>query len=244
MAKFDSSNSKLYLNEFDLTTYTTDLGIGGGRAVNEITTFGSSGSTFHPGNQAETLSWSGFYDSTATSGPDAVLGALRTASTAAVVSYWPAGDTREYYGRGVPEGWVNTYDIASAVGSVVTATTTIDAGQTYRIRSAAAYATVTASTSTTYIDDGAASSAGGLWTYHIFALSAVGGSARWLLNLQHATSSGGTYSDVSSVAVTASDGVGAATPAFTGTLNQYVKSRVVLDASSGSLTYGISYTRL
>jgi len=244
MAKFDSSNSKLYLNQFDLTTYTTDLSVGGGRAVNDVTTFGSSGSTFHPGNQAETLSWSGFYDTTATSGPDVVLGTLRTTSTAAVVSYWPAGDTREYTGRGVPEGWVNTYETASSVGSVVTATSSIDAGQTYRIKAAAAYATITASTSTTYIDDGAPSTAGGSWIYHIFALSAVGGNARWLLNLQHATSSGGTYSDVSSATVTASDGVGAAHTTFTGTLNQFVKSRVVLDASSGSLTYGISYTRL
>ena len=244
MAKFDSQNSKLYVNQFDLSTYSTDVSIGGGRGLNEITTFGDSGAKFHPTNQTESLSWSGFYDSTATSGPDAVFGDLRTSTTAAVVSYFPAGDTIEYIGEGIPEGFVNTYEIGSSVGSVVTATSTIDAGKRLRTKVAAPYATVTASTSTTYVDDGAASTAGGSWTYHIFALSAVGGNARWHLNLQHATSSGGTYSDVSSATVTASDGVGAANTAFTGTLNRYVKSRVVLDASSGSLTYGISYTRL
>jgi hypothetical protein len=243
MAKFDSSTSKFYLNQFDLTTYTTDLTVGGGRALNEITTFGSSGANFHPANQAETFSWSGFYDTTATSGPDEVLGALRTSSTAAVVSYWPAGDTLGYPGRTGAEGWANTYETAATVGSVVTATATIDTGQTFRIKAAAAYATVTASTSGTSIDDAAASSAGGSWTYHIFALSAVGSNARWHLNLQH-SSDNSSWADVSSATVTASDGVGAANTAFTGTLNRYVRSRVVLDASSGSLTYGISYTRL
>ncbi len=234
MAKFDSQNSKLYVNQFDLSTYSTDVSIGGGRGLNEITTFGSSGATFHPTNQTESLSWSGFYDTTATSGPDAVLGALRTSSTAAVVSYFPAGDTIEYIGEGIPEGFVNTYEIGSSVGSVVTATSTIDAGNRHRTKVAAPYATVTATTTGTSIDDAAGTTSGIRWFYHVFALSGT-----WTLKLQH-SSNNSTWVDLVVSSVSA---IGAYSAESTGTFNRYVRSNATL-SGSGSITYGISYTRL
>ena len=234
MAKFDSQNSKLYVNQFDLSTYSTDVSIGGGRGLNEITTFGDSGAKFHPTNQTESLSWSGFYDSTATSGPDAVLGALRTSSTAAVVSYFPAGDTIEYIGEGIPEGFVNTYEIGSSVGSVVTATSTIDAGNRHRTKVAAPYATVTATTTGTSIDDAAGTTSGIRWFYHVFALSGT-----WTLKLQH-SSNNSTWVDLVVSSVSA---IGAYSAESTGTFNRYVRSNATL-SGSGSITYGISYTRL
>ena len=234
MAKFDSQYSKLYVNQFDLSTYSTDVSIGGGRGLNEITTFGSSGATFHPTNQTESLSWSGFYDTTATSGPDAVLGDLRTSSTAAVVSYFPAGDTIEYIGEGIPEGFVNTYEIGSSVGSVVTATSTIDAGNRHRTKVAAPYATVTATTTGTSIDDAAGTTSGIRWFYHVFALSGT-----WTLKLQH-SSNNSTWVDLVVSSVSA---IGAYSAESTGTFNRYVRSNATL-SGSGSITYGISYTRL
>lgn len=100
--------------------------------------------------------------------------------------------------------------------------------------------TITSSTSGTAVDDSSSSSSGGSWFYQILAFSAVGGNARWTVNLQHSTDDS-TYTDVSSEHVTA---IGAARKEFTGTLNRYVKHRVVLDASSGSITFAIGYNRL
>jgi hypothetical protein len=101
---------------------------------------------------------------------------------------------------------------------------------------------ITASTSGSSVDNSASSSDGGSWIYQVTALSAVGGNARWHLNVQH-SSDNSTWTDVSSATVSASDGIGAARATFTGTLNRYVRQRVVLDASSGSLTYAIAFTR-
>jgi len=99
--------------------------------------------------------------------------------------------------------------------------------------------TITSSTSGSSVDDSTSSTSGGSWVYQILAFSAVGGNARWLVNLQHSTNDS-SFSDVISAYVT---GVGAARGEFTGTLNRYVKNRVVLDASSGSITFAIGYTR-
>ena len=97
--------------------------------------------------------------------------------------------------------------------------------------------TITSSTSGTAVDDSSSSTSGGSWYYQILAFSAVGGNARWTVNLQH-SSDNSTYTDVDSAHVTA---IGAARAEFTGTLNRYVKHRVVLDASSGSITFAIGY---
>ena len=104
--------------------------------------------------------------------------------------------------------------------------------------------TITSSTSGTSIDNSASSANGGSWYYQVFTLSAVGGNARWHLNLQH-SSDDSNWTDVSTITLNASDGTGglAGRTAFTGTLNRYVRQRVVLDASSGTLTYAISFTR-
>ena len=99
--------------------------------------------------------------------------------------------------------------------------------------------TVTASTSGTAVDDSASSSSGGSWFYQILAISASGGNARWTVKLQHSTNNI-TYTDVSSANVTA---IGAARAEFTGTLNRYIRNRLVLDATSGSITFAICYNR-
>ena len=137
------------------------------------------------------------------------------------------------------------YGVSGGTGSPVTVSVSyaIDAvAPTFGKMTTSHLDTITSSTSGTAIDDSASSSDGGSWGYQVTALSAVGGNARWHLNLQH-SSDDSSYTDVASATVTASDGTGAANADFTGTLNRYVKYRVVLDASSGSITFAIAYRR-
>ncbi len=234
MAKFDSSTSKIYLDQFDLTSYTTDLSVGGGRGLNEVTTFGDSGAKFHPTLQTESYSWSGVFDDTATSGSSAVLRTLRTATSGSVISYYPAGDTLSYSGRAAPEGYVSSYTEPASVGSVVTSTSTLDVGQTFNTKVAAPYATVTATTTGTSIDDAAGTTGGIRWFYHVFALSGT-----WTLKLQH-SSNNSTWVDLVEASVSAIGGYSAES---SGTFNRYVRSNATL-SGSGSITYAISYSRL
>lgn len=242
MTLYDSKDSVLYVAQYNLTTYTTEASVAGTRTLLDTTTLGSSGATFIPGIDAPTMSWSGLYDD-GTSGSEVIVNALRDASAASVVSLYPGTDAIGKLAIASGDAWVDASPVVTAnVGTLVAMSATINLGLVTRSKSCGTQATITSSTSGTSIDDAASSSSGGSWVYHIFALDAVGGNARWHLNLQHSADNS-SWADVSSATVAASDGVGAAKASFSGTLNRYVRHRVVLDASSGSLTFAVSYNR-
>ena len=139
-----------------------------------------------------------------------------------------------------------TYSVTNSLGSALAASATFTANGSapeFGIMLTSFTDSITASTSGTSVDNSASSSSGGSWYYQITALSAVGGNARWVLNVQHSTNDS-SWTDVSSATVTASDGIGAARTEFTGTVNRYLRQRVVLDASSGSITYAIMSNRI
>ena len=128
MAKFDSSVSILKLDDTsgnlqNVSAYITDVsGLPGPRNINEVTALGDTGSKFHPGLQNATPSISGHYDNTATSGPDVVLGAMRTHTAAMEFEYFPQGAGGFKYSGMY---WVTDYSITSAVGSQVSFTASL-----------------------------------------------------------------------------------------------------------------------
>lgn len=108
-------NLSAYLDKVD--------GLPGAAAVNETTTFGVAGlaKTFVRGLNDAPFSISGFYDQTATSGPDVVLSGLRTASTPSAFAWSPLGTTAgqvKYTGN----AFVTDYKISSPVNNVVSFT--------------------------------------------------------------------------------------------------------------------------
>ena len=239
MTLYDSKDTIVYMAQYDITTYTTEAGLSGSRNLHEATTFGSAGATFHPGTETPTLSWSGLYDD-GTSGSEVIVNALKGASAESVVSYYPGTDAIGKLSMASGGAWIGEDpSVDASVGSLVAMSASINMGLVTRSKSTGTKSTVTASTSGTSIDDAASSASGGDWVYHVFAFTASGGNARWQVVLQHSANNS-SWSDVSSVNVSA---VGAAKNSFTGTLNRYVRQRVVLDASSGSITFAISYNR-
>jgi hypothetical protein len=241
MALYDSKDTVLYLGQYDITGYTTSAGLTGSRALHDATVFGKAGAVFHPGTETPTLSWAGFYDD-GTAGSEVIINALKGATSSSVMSLYPGTDAISQRVSASGGAWITDPVAESSVGSLVSMSASFNLDTVERSKSAGTKSTITSSTSGTSIDDAAATSAGGTWVYHIFALSAVGGSTRWHLNLQH-SSNNSSWTDVSSATVTASDGVGAAKTEFSGTFNRYVRQQVVLDASSGSITFAMSYNR-
>lgn len=84
-----------------LTSYVDNVsGLPGARDLSGVTAMGDSGTKSIPGLQNVTFSISGHFDSTATTGPYAVLNSLRTATATASFEYGPegatAGDTKLY----------------------------------------------------------------------------------------------------------------------------------------------------
>ena len=124
MAFFDSKVSKFLIDDTgavqrDLSAYISEVrGLPGPRALNEVTALGDSGARFIPGLEDVTIGLRGMFDNTATSGPDAVLGPLRTHTSAVDFEYGPEGSGTgdvKYSGT----CWIVTYELRSRVGDLV-----------------------------------------------------------------------------------------------------------------------------
>ena len=125
MALFDSKVSVFNITDTggssrNLSTFITEIGgLPGARNLNEATALGDSGATFHPGLENVTISISGHFDDTATTGPEAVLGPLRTHTAATAFSYGPKGSTGGFLQYSGTQ-WVTEFTVESSVGSLVT----------------------------------------------------------------------------------------------------------------------------
>lgn len=103
-----------------LTSYTdTVSGLPGGRNLSEVTAFGDGGVKSIPGLVNVQFTASGSWDSTATTGPDAVLNSLRSATATASFEFGPEGSTTgdvKYSG----ECWMTEYTVDASVAEKVT----------------------------------------------------------------------------------------------------------------------------
>ena len=124
MALFDSSRSRFLLDDNggtqrDLSLYLTLIdGLPGARTLRETTSMSDTGRTFLPDVEDGSVELRGLFDDTATSGPDAVLGPLRTHGSAVDFEYAPEGTavgSTKYSGT----CWVETYELRAHVGSLV-----------------------------------------------------------------------------------------------------------------------------
>ena len=124
MAKFNSKDSVFQITDTgstlrNLSAYIDEIdGIPGERELNEVTALGDSGRKNVGGLENVVITLAGHFDSTATTGPDAVLGPLRTDDTARAWDYGPYGTTGGYtkYSGTMK---VRIYQIMSRVGEVV-----------------------------------------------------------------------------------------------------------------------------
>ncbi len=124
MSFFDSKVSKFLIDDTgsvqrDLSAYITEVrGLPGPRHLNEVTALRDSGARFIPGLEDVTIILNGIFDNTSTSGPDAVLGPLRTHGSAVDFEHGPEGSST---GNIKHSGtcWVLSYDLRSRVGNRV-----------------------------------------------------------------------------------------------------------------------------
>lgn len=103
----------------DLSTFTDNVsGLPAARQLSEVTAFGDQGVKNIPGLQNVTFSASGSFDSTATTGPHAVLNSLRTASTTATFEFGPEGSATGAV-KISGECWLTNYTIDTSVSDKV-----------------------------------------------------------------------------------------------------------------------------
>lgn len=113
--KLDDSSGTLRT----LTSYVNSVsGLPGGRDLAEVTAFGDGGTKSIPGLQDLDFSIKGHFDSTATTGPNAVLSGLRTATATASVEYGPEGSTAGQV-KFTCECWLTSYEVEASVDDKV-----------------------------------------------------------------------------------------------------------------------------
>ncbi len=240
MAFLDAQKSRIYVAEFDLSSFLTEGNLVTARTIHDATTLTDTGRKGHPGTNRDTLAVRMLYDDGATSGSEVIADALRSATAVKVVTAMPDPALgKQGYASG--EGWSTGLEESSRVGSLVEIAGSLELALTDRVKSLGEKVSKTASFSGTSIDDSASSSSGGKWVYHIFTFSATGGNARWQIVLQDSANNS-TWATVASESVNIT-AVGAARRTFTGTLRRYVRERVVLDATSGTLEFFAAYER-
>jgi hypothetical protein len=100
----------------DLSAYAESASIDLSGDVEETTTFGATGDsrTYIRGLNGGSFSVSGFYDNTASTGPDAVLESLYDATSTSTFALSFDGDTTTYGG----EAWCTSYNVSASVGGV------------------------------------------------------------------------------------------------------------------------------
>lgn len=102
-----------------LSTYVDEVsGLPGGRDLSEVTALGDAGTKSIPGLQNVSFSISGHFDSTATTGPHAVLNGLRTATATATFEYGPEGGTTGKI-KLSGECWLTNYAVDASVADKV-----------------------------------------------------------------------------------------------------------------------------
>lgn len=136
MAFFDSKVSVFRIDDTggtlrDLSLAITDIGgLPGNRNLNEVTALGDSGVKHLPSLEDVSIALSGHYNDQAAqaspslSGPDNILGPLRTHTSAVDFEYGPEGGASsdvKYSGT----CWVENYETQASVGNVVAWTATL-----------------------------------------------------------------------------------------------------------------------
>lgn len=102
-----------------LTSYTDNVsGLPGGRGLSEVTAFGDAGVKNIPALVNVSFTASGHFDSTTTTGPNAVLNSLRSATATSTFEWGPEGSTTgkvKFSG----ECWLTEYTVNASVADKV-----------------------------------------------------------------------------------------------------------------------------
>lgn len=231
-------NTVVLYNGANLTRYFNEASISNSVETAETTAFGDDAKTYITGLKDGTISLSGMFDGTA-GAVDQILSGVIGASTPDVVTVCPDGgvDGRRVYFCTARE---TSYEVTAPVSDVVTANSEVQStegitpGYLLGILSS-----VSASGQGTAVDNGSATSNGGVAVLHVTANTRDGAST---FKVQHSADNVSFVDLVtfSSVAASATSGEQVS---VTGTVNQYVRSAYTPGGSSGSVTYTMAFGR-
>lgn len=240
MAFQNSVNTQIVVNEFDMTSYFTNLASTGGRGMYDSTVFGKTAPTFVPGLRTGTVHADGFFSSDATVGSDVVLQPEIALSTPPLVSAAPIGFTignrTLHY-----QAWAKSYALGIKVNSLIVNSVDWEPNDGFDSGvSLHALAAETGSTNSTSVDNSGASSNGGVAFIHATSITSNPSVA---VKVQHSTNNSTWVDLVTFTAITAVSSERIVIAAGT-TVRQYLRAiSTFTGGTSPSLTYTVGFAR-
>ena len=238
MAFGHGSRSKVYVNGYDLTGYLKSFSSSGQADTHETTTFGKTAKEYIAGLKDATLSAEGLLDG-ATDAIDQVLAAA-LGGASSIWNWYLQGDAvvgDDGYGFDAIE---TSYEIETPVEDV--ASISVEAQSKVgreRVKSLHPLGQETASGNSTVVDNGAATTNGGVAYLQVPALA---GTAPTLdVKIQHSADNV-TYTDLI-VFTQVTAGRKAERKAVTGTVNRYVKAVWTLAGTGPTATFHVAFGR-
>ena len=241
-------NTAVYIDEFDLTSYFTDVSITQENEVAETTAFGDTNKSYLLGLRAGTLSMSGMW-SADTDGSDEELQALLGNATTPLLTVREGAAA--IGGRAViAQANETNYAISSPVADVHTVSADFECtpNQVSNLTFALAGGVqLTAGASIAHgslgnlssVDNSASSANGGAATLHIPANTVNGNTT---IKVQHSANNS-TWADLISFTVVGASTKTSEIKAVSGTVNRYLRATASTAGSSGSITFMIAFAR-
>lgn len=232
--------SRLWVDDFDLSTKTASAEINKTIGTAEVTVFQSSGKEFVTTEPEGNISITGYVDALAAGagGLEQELSerfaAANTALVGLLLSDTATGDAGMpcYV---LPATAVDTLNITAPATGVLGVDGSFMAGDAGLRRGLCLwYGAVTATGNKPAIDFGAAGSAGG--DVYVWVLAISGAASNANVKVQSATSSGGTYSDEAAITFSARGGYAAA---MTGSVSQFLRLNVAGMGGATSITLAV-----
>ena len=239
MAFVHGKNTSVLYNGSDLSSYFNDASMSQDVETAETTAFGDSAKTYITGLKDGTISMSGMFDGQ-TDAIDAVLTSTLGATAADVATVVPAGLSSTGVATFSAEVRETSYEVSSPVSDVVAANLEVQAtGGIDRGVLLAGDSTLSASATSSAVNNGSSTSNGGVGYLHVTANTRDGAST---FKVQD-SADGVTYADLVTFSSVSASATGGERVAVTGTVEQYVQAEAVPGGSSGSVTYTMAFAR-
>lgn len=242
-------DTKVYLDEFDLSGYFNSADVSVSNDTAESTAFSASSKTHLLGLNDGTVSLAGMW-SADTDGSDeelqAILGAATTPLVTVALSAGTIGNRAVIakaqalnYAISNPVGDVSavTADLHASTDAVSNLTHAVSTGVQLTTGASVAYSALGALAS---VDNSATSANGGAAILHVPANTISGGTTA--IKVQHSANDS-TWADLISFAAVGASAVTSELSAVTGTVNRYLRATASTAGSSGSITFMVTFAR-
>mgnify|MGYP003338402460 FL=1 len=244
-------NVRVLIDGADASGYLKQVQWNNTGDVAETSAFGTSAKTYVPGLTNFTMSLSGMFENTATTGFDAVASAAVGSSTNNNIGIAPNGFARGNVAWAA-SALVTSYDVQGSVGDMVAATMAaqgsdvVESGLSLKNYTDAALNTTTTET---YVDMGAVINS---WTAYLFVTSAAptgGTSPTVTVSITGSNASGGTYTTLTGgtfAGVTTSIGSQRLAGSIASSTTRYVKAVATVTGTptGGGWQYALVFARI